>query len=135
MSHSIRLAGPWQVEPLAGLVFPEGDAESRRVKLPAGWSELFGEVAGEARFVRAFNAPTGIEGTRLFLVFEQLQACVTLSLNGQVLAEHAEPVNDLRVEITERIERGNRLELVLKCSPIAGKVCGLHRPARLVIEE
>ncbi|MCG6154868.1 hypothetical protein [Rubinisphaera margarita] len=135
MAHSIRLAGPWQVEPLDGLSFRDGSTDSLRVKLPRDWSEIFGENRGRARFERSFNAPTGIDQARLFLTFEELHGRVSLSLNGRTLVEHAEPVNDLRVEITELLESSNRLELTLSCVPGPGKACGLHCPVQLVIEE
>ena len=79
--HTIRLRGPWQLEPVAQFVpqadgtycpVTEGLPPASRVNMPADWSSAYGpEFLGRVKYHRSFNTPTGLEsGHKVFLVVE-----------------------------------------------------------------
>ena len=77
--HTIRLRGPWQLEPLERyLIHDDGRVErvaeglpaSSRMTMPADWADAFGaDFFGRVRYHRVFQKPTGLEtGQRVWLV-------------------------------------------------------------------
>jgi hypothetical protein len=120
--HTIRLRGPWSVEPLERFVLqPDGFYKpvdtglpaGGRMTMPADWSDLLGpDFLGRVSYRRAFNKPTGLEsGERVWLVVEaaRSQACVVWKgeLIGFVNSGDAAD----RFDITERLEDHNTLEI------------------------
>jgi hypothetical protein len=120
--HTIRLRGPWQLEPIFRFV-PQADGTYRPVKeglppparatMPADWSAAFGaDFLGRVRYHRVFQKPTGLDcGERVFLVVEPARsfACITLfeKLVGFVYPGDAAQ----RFDITDRLEDHNRLDI------------------------
>ena len=138
MSHSIRLIGPWFVQPQDGLQFidqREEIAAVRRIKMPASWENLFGNAKGKATFMRTFNSPTGIDQQTLKIMLEELNGSGTVSLNGEQLIEYGNDDNHIQVNITSQLKLNNQLVIELVCDPSGKSICGLHRPVILMIEE
>lgn len=122
--HTIRLRGPWQVEPVARFVL-EADGSYRldgeslppaaRVTMPADWSATCGpDFFGRVRYRRVFHRPTGLEsGERVFLVVEPPRSSASIILNGDVLGfvNSEEPAG--RFEISDRLEEDSQLEIIV----------------------
>ncbi|MCC7473983.1 MAG: hypothetical protein IT425_01195 [Pirellulales bacterium] len=118
--HSIRLRGPWGVEPVARFVpradgsFVETTADlppaSRQV-VPADWSEpLGGKFLGRVNYRRTFQSPTGLDGgQRVFLVVELQASRGQVSLGNSPLGE-----TPLRRDITQLLEPRNVLIITLE---------------------
>ncbi len=122
--HTIRLRGPWQLEPVSRYVLqPDGTyriqredlPEAARMTMPADWSAVFGaDFLGRVHYRRVFQKPTGLDsGERVWLVVEpaQSEACVTLKarLVGHVYP--GEPAG--RFDITDRLEDHNPLDIIV----------------------
>jgi hypothetical protein len=120
--HTIRLRGPWQVEPVKRFVLqPDGSYKpvedclpaAGRMTMPADWSGLLGaDFLGRVRYRRTFQSPTGLEsGQRVWLVVEaaRSEACIVWKrdLVGFVCP------GDIagRFDITERLEDQNAVEI------------------------
>ena len=137
--HRIRLRGPWRYESLSAEIT---DPASGRVPLPGAWQELFGEVAGRVRFSRTFHRPTNLEpGSRVHLVFEGLGGAAEISLNGRKIGESANGTaaeDSLRIEVTERLNPHNELQVDVQYDPTESATPGglwglvvleIHEPA------
>ncbi len=138
MSHSIRLIGPWLVQPQDGLQFAdqcENSSASRRVKMPVSWQELFGKASGQATFTRSFNSPTGIDQQALTIILEELHASGTVSLNGGQRIEFGIDDHYLQIGVTSQLKLNNQLVVEMFCEPSEHALCGLHSPVILLIEE
>lgn len=122
--HTIRLRGPWQVEPVARFVLQadgtyQPDSENlsaaARATMPADWSAICGaDFFGRVRYRRIFHRPTGLDsGERVFLVVEPAisEACITLKGALVGIMNAGEPAG--RFEITDRLEEDNRLEIIV----------------------
>ena len=129
--HTIRLRGPWQLEPLEQYVshsdgriecVAEGLPASSRMTMPADWAEAFGaDFCGRVRYHRIFQMPTGLEsGERVWLVVEPPRSWGAVKLNGGALGDvrWGEPV--ARFDITARLQDHNRLEIVVDHPPLDG---------------
>ena len=122
--HTIRLRGPWQLEPLARYVLRAGRWEpsteglpgGARLTMPADWSAAFGaDFLGRVRYDRVFQSPTGLEsGERVFLVVEPPRSQGTVSLSGRQLGEVRQGGLPLRFDITDQLQDHNRLEVVVE---------------------
>jgi hypothetical protein len=94
--HTIRLRGPWRVEPVKRFV-READGSFRaatddlppasEAKMPADWSGTLGpDFLGVVRYGRNFNRPTNLEPhERVWLVVEPPQSCGLIHINGTEL--------------------------------------------------
>lgn len=122
--HSIRLAGPWRLEP-TGRFLP-ADAglprlvavdlpEAQTVKMPADWSAVCGaEYCGQVRYTRRFHQPQGLqEGEVVWLVVEPARSCAEVWLNGQRLGELSVVDSQLRVDVTKLLVKFNELVIVV----------------------
>jgi hypothetical protein len=120
--HTIRLRGPWSVEPIERFVLqPDGSYRqteddlplATRAVMPAAWSALFGaDFLGRVRYRRTFQKPTGLDsGERVWLVVEpaRSEACVVWKGNLVGFIYPGEPAG--RFDITERLEDHNVLEI------------------------
>jgi len=145
--HWIRLRGPWDVAWIAPRENGyEGDRPSfHRVRLPAGWKELFGNRIGTARFERRFQCPTGLDpDERVLVTLCDVRCGISAQLNDAVLTPLKEPLGDeasspcedsLSFEITPLLQPSNRLSLDLTVdhAQLAAGPCGLWRPVLLEI--
>jgi hypothetical protein len=122
--HTIRLRGPWQLEPVWRYVLQadgtyrtdrEDLPEATRVTMPADWSAVYGaDFLGRVRYHRVFQKPTGLDsGERVWLVVEpaQSEACVTLKGRLVGFVYPGEPTG--RFDITDRLEDHNQLDIVV----------------------
>ena len=122
--HSIRLAGPWRLEP-TGRFLP-ADAglprlvavdlpEAQTVKMPADWSAVCGaEYCGQVRYTRRFHQPQGLqEGEVVWLVVEPARSCAEVWLNGQRLGKLPVVDSQLRVDVTKLLVEFNELVIVV----------------------
>jgi hypothetical protein len=123
--HSIRLRGPWQIEPLERFV-RRGDGRYERstetlppaasAKMPSDWSEALGrDFLGRVRYLRTFHEPTGLDigGERVWLVVEPPRSVARVSVNGIALGQVAAGGPPARFDITARLQYANRLEIVV----------------------
>ena len=120
--HTIRLRGPWSVEPIMRFVLqPDGAYRpteddlppAARATMPADWSALFGaDFLGRVRYRRTFNKPTGLDaGERVWLVIEPAQSEAWATWKGELLGfvYPGDPAG--RFDLTERLEDHNTLEV------------------------
>jgi hypothetical protein len=123
--HTIRLRGPWHLEPLEQFVPTDighyerstaGLPLSARVTMPADWSSVFDpNFYGRVRYHRIFQQPTGLEsGERVFLVVEPPRSRGTVSLSGNPLGSVQWGGPPGRFAITALLEDHNRLEIVVE---------------------
>jgi hypothetical protein len=150
--HTIRLRGPWQLEPILRFV-PQADGAYRWVKdglppaaretMPADWSSCFGpDFLGRVRYHRIFQKPTGLDsGERVFLVVEPPRSRGAVSISNRLLGEVEQGGLPSRFDITACLADHNRLEIIVEhprsCdSPIDAQLPGgLIGEVRLEIEE
>lgn len=80
--------------------------------MPADWSALLGgDFLGRVRYRRTFQKPTGLDsGERVFLVVEGPQSRGEVTLSRELIGDVARGER-LRVDITERLEDHNTLEI------------------------
>jgi len=122
--HSIRLAGPWRLEP-TGRFLP-ADAglprlvtvdlpEAQTAKMPADWSAVCGaEYCGQVRYARRFHQPQGLqEDEVVWLVVEPARSHAEVWLNGQRLGELSVVDLQLRVDVTKLLVDFNELIIVV----------------------
>ena len=122
--HSIRLAGPWRLEP-TGRFLP-ADAglprlvtvdlpEAQTAKMPADWSAVCGaEYCGQVRYTRRFHQPQGLqEDEVVWLVVEPARSHAETWLNGQRLGELSVVDSQLRVDVTKLLVDFNELVIVV----------------------
>ena len=118
-NHRIRLRGPWEVQWL-GAVSTE-DAENgqpqqrERVHLPADWEQLIAGRSGRVRLTRRFHKPSGLEPEEeVALVFDDLPARTTISLNAEQVGQLASRTAGERIVVTERLHPVNTLEIEME---------------------
>ncbi len=127
--YTIRLRGPWQLEPLERYVVRGGGGWDRstddlpaavRAKMPADWSAVFGgDFRGRVRYRRTFQMPTGLdEGQRVWLVVEPPRSCGTVSLAGDLLGTIGPSNPPGRYDITEWLRERNHLDIVVEHPPL-----------------
>jgi hypothetical protein len=95
MTHTIRLRGPWELEPLERYVprsfggygsQSSGVPPRERWQTPADWCETMGhDFLGVVRYSRKFNRPTNLEQERVWLVVEPPRSCGLVRVNGDTL--------------------------------------------------
>ncbi len=123
--HTIRLRGPWQLEPIERFAFEtdgtyrperEGLPPSAKATMPADWSEVFGaDFLGHVRYCRVFHRPTGLDlGGRVFLVVEPARSRCVVELNRERVGELVGSANALRVVVTDLLLDDNQLEIVVE---------------------
>lgn len=129
--HRIRLKGPWGARWLgaaegtapsgsaAGSAGPADQPEQapeRRVQMPASWREVFGDVAGRARFTRRFHCPTGLgPGDQVFVVLDGFDGCGTLRVDETTAGPLDSTAGRVAaIEITRLLSPACRLEVELE---------------------
>ncbi|HEX2477538.1 MAG TPA: hypothetical protein VHK01_22470 [Lacipirellulaceae bacterium] len=129
--HTIRLRGPWQLEPLERYIarrdgsferVADGLPVSSRLTMPADWSSAFGaEFCGRVRYHRVFQSPTGLDsGERVWLVVEPPRCRGGIKLNGKPLGDVSWRGPNFRFDITDLVEDHNRLEIVVEHPALDG---------------
>ena len=138
--HSIRLAGPWQLTPLAHTCWSaEGQSveepgslpEGGRTTVPSDWGELLGEdFRGQVQMQRFFHKPTGLEADdRVEVVLSGVDAMGTASLNGQLLGKILAGGEPARFEISHLLENRNCLVVNVELPQLNSESAPLLRPA------
>ncbi len=123
--HTIRLRGPWQVEPLERYVRRTDGRYRRsakdlpaatRMTMPADWGPVLGgDFLGRVRYGRMFQKPTGLDsGERVWLVMEVARSSGEVTLSRKRLGEVVWSGVCGRFDITELLEDHNRLEIVVE---------------------
>ncbi len=123
--HTIRLRGPWNVEPVERFVLqadgtyrPELENLPPAVKMtmPADWSAAFGaDFLGRVRYSRTFQKPSGLSGgQRVFLVVEGGRSRALVELNRKRLDDGFAWGQAFCCDISEALERSNSLEIVVE---------------------
>jgi hypothetical protein len=155
--YTIRLRGPWQLEPLERYSPNEFGGWKRstddlpaavRAKMPAAWADSFGpDFRGRVRYRRTFQMPTGLdEGQRVWLVIEPPRSSGRINLNGTETGAISPGDPSGRYDITEQLVDSNRLDIVVEHPPLDDAVSppddngtrlpgGLVGEVRLEIEE
>ncbi len=140
--HWIRLRGPWVVDWLKAT---DGNEQSRRVRLPASWEDIFGDRRGTARFKRRFQRPTNLDADeRVVITLCEVRCEVAVSLNDRALEPLSKPLGDpesalgddlLSFDVTEMLEATNQLVIDLSVSgtPSSETPCGLWKPVLLEV--
>jgi hypothetical protein len=120
--HTIRLRGPWQLEPVFRYV-PRSDGgfdrvtddlpPAGRMHVPADWgAALGGGFLGRVRYVRTFHAPPGLVfDERVWLVVEPQRSVARVVLVEDTLGVVAAGGPAGRFDITHRLSPTNRLEI------------------------
>jgi len=138
--HSIRLAGPWQLTPMAHTCWSaEGESveepgtlpEGGRSTVPSDWGELLGEdFRGQVQMERFFHKPTGLEADdRVEIVLSGVDAMGTASLNGQLLGNIPAGGEPARFEISRLLEHRNCLVVNVELPRLTSQSAPLARPA------
>ncbi len=155
--HTIRLRGPWQLEPLERYERQDDGRYERvsqplpanaRLTMPADWSTAFGaEFRGRVRYHRVFQSPTGLDsGERVWLIVEPPRSRGAVQLNGKSLGDVSWGGPSFRSDITDLLRDHNRLEIVVEYPALDGDTSrnddsdinlpgGLIGEVRLEIEE
>jgi hypothetical protein len=118
--HTIRLRGPWQLEPVFRYVRREnGGIERRadglpstaRMQMPADWREAFGgDFLGRVRYLRTFHAPPGLQfDERVWLVVEPQRSMARVVLVEETLGIVRAEGPTQRFDITHRLSPTNKL--------------------------
>jgi hypothetical protein len=114
--HSIRLAGPWQLTPLAQQQDnnPQTGPVPLRGTVGEDWSKvLAADFQGQVEYRRLFHLPSGLEaGDQLMLAFDQLRGAAKVSLNDKPLGTIAD-AGSARFEVSGLLENSNTLVVVV----------------------
>jgi hypothetical protein len=121
--HTIRLRGPWELEPVARYVqlgdgrYERTDAPlvTVRAKLPDDWAKVLGgEFLGSVCYRRTFQRPTGLEqGQRVWLIVEPPRSCCVVNLNDHSLGVVSGEGNPGKFEISKLLQDHNWLEILV----------------------
>ena len=122
MPHTIRLRGPWELEPLERYLKREGGGyESSMVGLPAGervtmpadWCACLGrDFLGVVRFSRNFNLPTNLgPSERVWLVVDPPRSCGRVRVNDQPCGYVRFGEAAGRFDITPFLKNFNRVDI------------------------
>jgi len=120
--HTIRLRGPWQLEPVVRYV-PRADGrydrhdhdlpKAAKMKMPADWGAVFGnDFLGRVRYVRTFHTPPGlVPEERVWLVVEPQRSAARVVMLEETLGVVAADSPPQRFDVTHRLSPRNRLEI------------------------
>ncbi len=119
--HTIRLRGPWVLEPLQRYVKRSRGGFDRstsglppcdRGQMPADWRETMGrDFLGVVRYSRKFNRATILADDRVWLVIEPPRFCGHVRLNGKALGYVRFGGDAGRFDITGLLEEHNRVDI------------------------
>ena len=122
--HTIRLRGPWQLEPVfryvracrrgVRSVRPDELPAAAKMTMPADWSAAFGDdFLGRVRYVRTFNSPPGLRAGRAGLASCRAATVGRASRDGGGNARRRRRTTAVRSGSTSRIGSApyNRIEI------------------------
>jgi hypothetical protein len=112
--HTIRLRGPWQLEPIRCFGSDTGRLPAAtRATMPADWAAACGAgFRGCVRYSRTFQKPTGLDGgARVWLVVEPPRTLGVVNLNGTTLGNVRLGESAGRFEVTQLLADRNALEI------------------------
>ena len=125
--HSIRLRGPWQF-----VIDPDNTDASRagKISLPGDWAKPIvdldpGSASQPTRIMmtRTFNAPTGIESSKIYIVIENLgppaELRTSLTINDQQVEPLVSEASDesRRFDVTPHLAAHNQLAIQVTLNP------------------
>jgi hypothetical protein len=125
--HTIRLRGPWQLEPVFRYVRRDDGGfdhvtddlpAAARMHVPADWSAAFGsDFLGRVRYKRTFHTPPGlVPEERVWLVVEpqRSEACIILAKEKQHLVGFVYSGKAAgRFDITQDLDPVSHLEIYI----------------------
>jgi hypothetical protein len=136
--HRIRLIGPWEFAWRTSTgdgAESDGVAESGTIKMPCDWQSVFGSRGGTVAFSRRFHRPTNLEPhEQVLIVLTGVGGSGIIRLNGDFLLEFR-AVDSAEVDVTNKLEAFNLLEVEVEHQPIEGTLGGLHAPVVLEIRQ
>ena len=130
--HTIRLRGPWQLEPVYRYVprtgggyeqVEDGLPASAKLQMPADWSAVCGaDFLGRVRFVRPFNSPPGLQpDERVWLVVEPQRSQARVMMSEELLGTVGPDGAAGRFDITHLLSPHNRLEIFVDHPVVDGE--------------
>jgi hypothetical protein len=140
--HTIRLRGPWQIEPVSEFVraskgeLLEGPSDlppAGETNVPGDWGAALGNTfRGRARFIRRFGLPTNLEPQeRVFLVMGPLLEQGSVELNGVALGRQSLIDGQQRYDVTSLLKPRNELVICVESREDTG---GIRGEVKLEIE-
>lgn len=130
--HRIRLIGPWEFA-WRSSTGDGAEAESGTIKMPCDWQSVFGVRGGRVAFSRRFHRPTNLDPhEQVLIVLTGVGGNGTIRLNGDFLLEFR-AVDSAEVDVTNKLQAFNLLEIEIEYQPIEGSLGGLHAPVALEI--
>jgi hypothetical protein len=121
--HTIRLRGPWELEPVARFVQLDDGRYERidgplitvRAKLPADWANALGrDFLGSVCYRRTFQRPTGLkQGQRVWLIVEPPRSCCVVTLNDYSLGAVLGVGDPGKFEIRELLRDHNWMDILV----------------------
>ena len=109
-AHTIRLRGPWELR-AAGA----DHLAAIRVKLPTLWRHARCDLSAPARLSRRFGRPTGLAPhQRVWLCVAAAQPLGTVMLSGETLFAGVPESQEVRCDITQRLQSRNEIDLELE---------------------
>jgi hypothetical protein len=147
--HTIRLRGPWELEPVARFLrlddgrYAPSDAPLIIVRAtqPADWAKALGrEFLGSVCYRRTFHRPTGLEqGQRVWLIVEPPRSRCVVNLNDHSLGVVLGEGDPGKFEISGLLQDHNWLEILvhhpsLDADGVAKNDINLQMPGGLIGE-
>ena len=154
--HTIRLRGPWQLEPIEQYSRRNNGRYERSIaplisvqaKMPSDWEESLGDnFFGRVCYRRMFRKPTGLERRkRVWIVVEPPRSLGVVSLNEYCLGVVCYGAAAGRFDVTELLQDHNWLDILVAHPALDGTMTanedsgtslpgGLVGEVRLEIEE
>jgi hypothetical protein len=134
--HRIRLRGPWEIEPLALLIY-QGPGQfawrkhdlppARIVNSPGLWKDYgLSDFVGIVRYRRHFGLPRKLdEHETIWITCAGVADSCIVWLNGERIANFAEPRLPFEVEVTGKLQDRNEIWLDIHYDhPNGGGLCG-----------
>ena len=140
-THTIRLRGPWKLQPLACTVLLANGTTEREpgtlpapctVQVPADWSASLGvNFRGQARYSRRFGCPTGLQpGDQVSLVVDKIDALAEVAINSNSLGTMRITDGSCQWPITPFLQPRNLLEITIEQPRLTTTSAPLPRPDR-----
>jgi hypothetical protein len=112
--HRIRLAGPWEAEPILG-PGAGGQPPARRVTLPCRLSEIAPLTPGAVLFRRRFGLPRRIdEWERVWLTCAKVIGQASWRLNSMEVEMRPTPAGGPEAEVTSLLQDRNEVAVRLE---------------------
>jgi len=140
-THTIRLRGPWQLQPLAATVLMADGTTQREARvlppgattqIPSDWSDSLGvDFRGRVLYSRRFGCPTGLEpADRVALLVERVDAVAQVAVNGHPLGEIRLADGERQWSIKRLLQDRNLLEITVELPRLTPHSTELPRPGR-----